>query len=146
MCTISAAVTGGLSVAQGYAGWQRQQAQYSNNKATANAQRQQQRNQYNSIIAQQNQEWDNTLKIWAQERQQFKEQVQRNYDAAYGYGGAYQGLQMRTNDAFTEAAFSAEDSLRATYKTLGFAQASGQTGVTADRFDRESLMNFGIEC
>ena len=102
-------------------------------------------NAYNYSIAQQNQEWNNTLKIWNQRLDEYDKQLKRNMDAAYGYGGAYMGLQVRTNEEFRKAAFQSQASLGRLYKTLGVAQATGQTGATAERFDVQSLAAFGRE-
>ena len=145
MCTVTAAISGGLSAAQGYAGWRRQQAQYSANKAAINAENQAKRNAYNRSIQQRDREWARTLKVWDQELKQYEQTIKYNYDAAYGMGGAYQGLQVRTNEAFDQAAFENQDSLASLYQVLGSAQATGQTGVTADRFDTASLAAFGRE-
>lgn len=141
MCAVSA----GVAVAQagiGYLGAQ-QQAQNANlpirraNKARRQA--------YYRTIEQQNTEWNNTLKIWNQRLDQYDKQLKRNMDAAYGYGGAYMGLQVRTNEDFRQAAFQSQASLTKLYQTLGASAASGQTGKTADRFDVASLAAFGRE-
>ena len=141
MCSPTAAISGGLQVAQGYAGWQAQQAQYAGSKSQINVRNRALRNQYNRTIEQQNQEWNNTLKIWNQKLDQYSKQLERNMDAAYGYGGAYMGLQVKTNEKFTEAAFQSQAALSKLYKTLGTAQATaGFSGKTAERMD---VMNFG---
>ena len=67
-------------------------------------------------------------------------------DAAYGYGGAYMGLQVRTNEQFRQAAFQSQASLNRLYQTLGTSAAAGQTGRTAERFDVASLAAFGRSC
>lgn len=141
MCSPTAAISGGLQVAQGYAGWQAQQAQYAGSKSQINIRNRALRNQYNRTIEQQNTEWNNTLKIWNQKLDQYQKQLERNMDAAYGYGGAYMGLQVKTNEKFTEAAFQSQAALSKLYKTLGAAQATaGFSGKTAERMD---VMNFG---
>ena len=145
MCTIAGAVSGGLSVARGYAGWQRQQSQYAGQKAAINARNQASRNAYSRAIEQQNTEWNNTLKIWNQRLGQYQKQLERNMDAAYGFGGAYQQLQIKTNEAFNQAAFANQGALTKLYKTLGMGAATGMTGKTADRFDVASLGAFGRE-
>ena len=141
MCAVSA----GVAVAQagiGYLGAQ-QQAQNANlpirraNKARRQA--------YYRTIEQQNTEWNNTLKIWNQRLDQYDKQLKRNMDAAYGYGGAYMGLQVRTNEDFRQAAFQSQASLTKLYQTLGTSAAAGQTGRTAERFDVASLAAFGRE-
>ena len=43
---------------------------------------------YANAIARQNESWNNTLKVWNQRIEQDNKQLQRNMDAAYGYGGA----------------------------------------------------------
>ena len=103
------------------------------------------RQAYFRSIEQQNIEWNNTLKIWNQRLDQYDKQLKRNQDAAYGYGGAYMGLQVRTNEQFRQAAFQSQASLNRLYKTLGTAQAAGQTGRTAERFDVASLGAKGRE-
>ena len=100
---------------------------------------------YNATIEQQNIEWNNTLKIWNQRLDQYQKQLERNMDAAYGFGGAYMGLQVQTNEEFREAAFQSQDSFIKLQQVLGAAQATGQTGKTADRFDVASLAAFGRE-
>ena len=145
MCTVSAAVGGGFALARGYAQHQGQRAAYNNQKRTVRAQRRAQRDAYNRTIEQQNREWNNTLKIWNQRVQQYHAQVKRNNDAAYGFGGAYMGLQVRTNEKFTEAAFQNQAALGKLYKTLGAGAASGQSGRSVDRFDVQSLAAFGRE-
>ena len=100
---------------------------------------------YNATIEQQNIEWNNTLKIWNQRLDQYQKQLERNMDAAYGFGGAYMGLQVQTNEQFREAAFQSQDSFIKLQQVLGAAQATGQTGKTADRFDVASLAAFGRE-
>ena len=134
-----------MALAQGYAQSQGQQAAYANQKRAVRAQRRAQRDAYNRTIEQQNREWNNTLKIWNQRVQQYHAQVKRNYDAAYGFGGAYMGLQVRTNEKFTEAAFQNQAALGKLYKTLGAGAASGQSGRSVDRFDVQSLAAFGRE-
>ena len=57
MCSPIAAISGGLQVAQGYAGWRAQQAQYGANKAAVNAENQAKRNAYNRSILQRDREW-----------------------------------------------------------------------------------------
>ena len=145
MCTVSAAVGGGMAVAQGFAQSRGQQQAYANQKRAVRAQRRAQRDAYNRTIEQQNQEWNNTLKIWNQRLDQYDKQIKRNMDAAYGYGGAYMGLQVQTNEKFREAAFQSQDSFIKLNQVLGTAQATGQTGKTADRFDVASLAAFGRE-
>ena len=44
--------------------------------------------------------WNKDFKIWNQRLAQYDKQVKRNYDCCYGYGGAYMGLQQRTNEKF----------------------------------------------
>ena len=100
---------------------------------------------YNATIEQQNIEWNNTLKIWNQRLDQYQKQLERNMDAAYGFGGAYMGLQVQTNEQFREAAFQSQDSFIKLQQVLGAAQATGQSGKTADRFDVASLAAFGRE-
>ena len=100
---------------------------------------------YFRAIEQQNIEWNNTLKIWNQRLDQYDKQLKRNMDAAYGYGGAYIGLQVRTNEQFRQAAFQSQASLTRLAQTLGTAAAAGQTGKTAERFDVASLAAFGRE-
>ena len=145
MCSPTAAISGGLSVAQGYAGWQRQQAQYSANKAAINAENQAKRNAYNRSILQRDREWQDTLKVWNQELDQYAKQIKYNNDAAYGFGGAYQASQLEVNRAFTQAAFDNQDALRGLYQSLGSAQATGQGGNTVGRFDTASYAAFGQE-
>ena len=132
-------------MAQGFAQSRGQQQAYANQKRAVRAQRRAQRDAYNRTIEQQNQEWNNTLKIWNQRLDQYDKQLKRNMDAAYGYGGAYMGLQVQTNEAFREAAFQSQDSFIKLNQVLGTAQATGQTGKTAERFDVASLAAFGRE-
>jgi hypothetical protein len=134
-----------MAVAQGFAQSRGQQQAYANQKRAVRAQRRAQRDAYNRSIEQQNREWNNTLKIWNQRVEQYHAQVKRNNDAAYGFGGAYMGLQVRTNEKFTEAAFQNQAALGKLYKTLGTGAASGQSGRSVDRFDVQSLAAFGRE-
>ena len=115
-----------------------------NNAAIAARNRATRRN-YAAIVQQQDEEWNNTLKIWNRELEQYGKKLERNMDAAYGYGGAYMGLQVQTNEAFREAAFQSQDSFIKLQQVLGAAQATGQTGKTAGRFDVASLAAFGRE-
>ena len=66
-------------------------------------------------------------------------------DAAYGYGGAYMGLQVRTNEQFRQAAFQSQASLNRLVSDSRSSAAAGQTGKTAERFDVASLAAFGRE-
>ena len=141
MCAISA----GVAVAQAGLGYLGAQQQTANQNAVIRSSNKARSRQYMYQIAQQNMEWNNTLKIWNQRLDQYDKQIKRNYEAAVGYGGAYMGLQQRTNAKFAEAAFQSQSSLGRLYKTMGAAQATGQTGRTADRFDTASLAAFGRE-
>ena len=105
MCAPGAA-SAGLAVAQAGIGYLGAQGQTANNNRAIRASNRARINNYNYQIQQQNQEWNNTLKIWNQRLDQYDKQVKRNMDAAYGYGGAYMGLQVQTNEKFREAAFS----------------------------------------
>lgn len=145
MCSPTAAITGGLGVAQAYAGYQGQQAQYQAQVGATRARNRAALNQYHYNIQRQNQEWAQTRQVWDQRIKQYHEQVKRNYEAAYGMGGAYQGTQRKVNEAFEQAAFQQQDSLVKLQRTLGAAAATGQSGVTADRFDTASLAAFGRE-
>ena len=145
MCSPTAAITGGLGVAQAYAGYQGQQAQYQAQRGAIKARNRAALNQYHYNIQRQNQEWAQTRQVWDQRIQQYHQQVKRNYEAAYGMGGAYQGTQRKVNEAFEQAAFQQQDSLVRLQRTLGAAAATGQSGVTADRFDTASLAAFGRE-
>ena len=145
MCSPTAAISGGLGVAQAYAGYQGQQASVAANNRAIRARNRAARMNYHAQIQRQNQEWNNTLKIWNQRIEQYHKQIQRNNDAAYGYGGAYMGLQVKTNEAFRQAAFQSQGALTKLYQTMGTAAATGQTGRTADRFDVASLAAFGRE-
>ena len=139
------AVTAGVAVAQaGIGAIGASQKTAAANQAIS-AQNRATRRGYYRAIEQQNTEWNNTLKIWNQRLDQYDKQLKRNQDAAYGYGGAYMGLQVRTNEEFRKAAFQSQASLNRLYATLGTAQATGQTGKTADRFDVASLAAFGRE-
>ena len=141
MCAVSA----GIAVAQaGIGAIGASQKTAAANQAIG-SQNRASRQAYFRSIEQQNTEWNNTLKIWNQRLDQYDKQLKRNQDAAYGYGGAYMGLQVRTNEQFRQAAFQSQASLNRLYKTLGTAQASGQTGRTAERFDVASLAAFGRE-
>ena len=141
MCAVSA----GVAVAQaGIGAIGASQKTAAANQAIG-AQNRASRQAYFRSIEQQNIEWNNTLKIWNQRLDQYDKQLKRNQDAAYGYGGAYMGLQVRTNEQFRQAAFQSQASLNRLYKTLGSAQAAGQTGKTAERFDVASLAAFGRE-
>lgn len=141
MCAVSA----GVAVAQaGIGAIGASQKTAAANQAIG-AQNRASRQAYFRSIEQQNIEWNNTLKIWNQRLEQYDKQLERNQDAAYGYGGAYMGLQVQTNEKFREAAFQAQDSFIKLNQVLGTAQATGQTGKTADRFDVASLGAFGRE-
>ena len=145
MCSPTAAIGGALSVGQAAAGYAGQRSQVAaQNRAIGVSNRASIRNYY-ATLEQQNIEWNNTLKIWNQRIEQYEKQLERNMDAAYGYGGAYMGLQVRTNEAFRQAAFQSQQSFVKLNQTLGTAQATGQTGKTADRFDVASLAAFGRE-
>ena len=144
MCAPGAA-SAGIAVAQAGIG-----AIGARQKTAANNQAIKARNRatisnYNNVIAQQNEEWNNTLAVWNQRLDQYQKQLGRNLDAAYGYGGAYMGLQVATNEKFREAAFGAQESFIKLNQVLGTAQATGQSGTTADRFDTASLAAFGRE-
>ena len=144
MCAPGAA-TAGIAVAQaGIGAIGASQKTAAANQAIG-AQNRASRQAYFRSIEQQNIEWNNTLKIWNQRLDQYDAQLKRNQDAAYGYGGAYMGLQVRTNEQFRQAAFQSQASLNRLYRTLGSAQAAGQTGKTAERFDVASLAAFGRE-
>ena len=134
-----------MPVAQAGLGYFGAQQKTANQNAAIRAQNRASRQGYYQAIEQQNIEWNNTLKIWNQRLEQYDKQLKRNQDAAYGYGGAYMGLQVRTNEQFRQAAFQSQASLTKLYQTLGTAQATGQTGKTADRFDVASLAAFGRE-
>ena len=139
------AATAGIAVAQAGVGYLGAQQQAANQNSAIKAQNRASRQAYYQSIEQQNIEWNNTLKIWNQRLDQYDKQLKRNQDSAYGYGGAYMGLQVRTNEEFRKAAFQSQASLTKLYQTLGTAQATGQTGKTADRFDVASLAAFGRE-
>lgn len=141
MCAVSA----GVAVAQAGIGYLGAQSQTANRNAAISAQNRASRQGYFRAIEQQNIEWNNTLKIWNQRLDQYDKQLKRNMDAAYGYGGAYMGLQVRTNEDFRQAAFQSQASLNKLYQTLGASAAAGQTGKTAERFDVASLAAFGRE-
>ena len=141
MCAVSA----GVAVAQAGIGYLGAQSQTANRNAAISAQNRASRQGYFRAIEQQNIEWNNTLKIWNQRLDQYDKQLKRNMDAAYGYGGAYMGLQVRTNEDFRQAAFQSQASLTKLYQTLGSSAAAGQTGKTAERFDVASLAAFGRE-
>lgn len=141
MCAVSA----GVAVAQAGIGYLGAQSQTANRNAAISAQNRASRQGYFRAIEQQNTEWNNTLKIWNQRLDQYDKQLKRNMDAAYGYGGAYMGLQVRTNEDFRQAAFQSQASLNKLYQTLGASAAAGQTGKTAERFDVASLAAFGRE-
>ena len=141
MCAVSA----GVAVAQAGIGYLGAQSQTANRNAAISAQNRASRQGYFRAIEQQNTEWNNTLKIWNQRLDQYDKQLKRNMDAAYGYGGAYMGLQVRTNEDFRQAAFQSQASLTKLYQTLGASAAAGQTGKTAERFDVASLAAFGRE-
>jgi hypothetical protein len=145
MCSPTAAISGGLGVAQAYAGYQGQQAQYQAQRGATKARNRAALNQYNYSIQRQNQEWNQTLQVWNQRIEQYHAQVKRNYEAAYGMGGAYMGTQRKVNEAFEQAAFQQQDSLVKLQQTMGQAAAAGRSGVTADRFDTASLAAFGRE-
>ena len=141
MCAVSA----GVAVAQaGIGAIGASQKTAAANQAIG-AQNRASRQAYFRSIEQQNTEWNNTLKIWNQRLDQYDKQLKRNMDAAYGYGGAYMGLQVRTNEQFRQAAFQSQASLNRLYQTLGTSAAAGQTGKTAERFDVASLAAFGRE-
>jgi hypothetical protein len=144
MCAPGVA-TAGVAVAQAGIGYLGARQQTSNNNRAIRASNRARIANYNYQIQQQNREWNNTLKIWDQRIDQYNKQIQRNNDAAYGYGGAYMGLQVQTNEKFREAAFQAQDSFVKLNQVLGTAQATGQSGKTADRFDVASLGAFGRE-
>ena len=144
MCAPGAA-SAGLAVAQAGIGYLGASQQTANQNSAIRASNRARINNYNYQIQQQNREWNNTLKIWNQRLDQYDKQIKRNMDAAYGYGGAYMGLQVQTNEKFREAAFQSQDSFIKLNQVLGTAQATGQTGKTADRFDVASLAAFGRE-
>ena len=101
---------------------------------------------YANAIARQNESWNNTLKVWNQRIAQHNRQLQRNMDAAYGYGGAYMGLQMKTNEKFREAAFSQQARLSKLYQVMGTGAATaGFSGKTADRMAEMDFGAFGRE-
>ena len=101
---------------------------------------------YANAIARQNESWNNTLKVWNQRIDQHHKQVQRNQDAAYGYGGAFMGLQMKTNEKFREAAFSQQARLSKLYQVMGTGSATaGFSGKTANRMAEMDLGAFGRE-
>ena len=145
MCSPTAAVSAGVGVAQAGIGAIGAREKTAANNAAIRARNRASINNYNAVIQQQNEEWNNTLKIWDQRIAQYNKQLERNMDAAYGYGGAYMGLQVATNEKFREAAFQAQDSFVKLNQVLGTAQATGQTGKTAERFDVASLAAFGRE-
>lgn len=147
MCSPVAAVgvNAGLGLAQSYAGYQGQQAQYQAQVGATRARNRAALNQYHYNIQRQNQEWAQTRQVWDQRIQQYHQQIQRNYEAAYGMGGAYQGTQRKVNEAFEQAAFQQQDSLVRLQRTLGAGAATGQSGVSVDRFDTASLAAFGRE-
>ena len=144
MCAPGAA-SAGIGIAQAGIGYLGAQGRTANNNRAIQASNKARINNYYYQIEQQNREWNNTLKIWNQRLEQYEKQIERNQDAAYGYGGAYMGLQVQTNEKFREAAFQAQDSFVKLNQVLGTAQATGQTGKTADRFDVASLAAFGRE-
>jgi hypothetical protein len=101
---------------------------------------------YANAIARQNESWNNTLKVWNQRIDQHNKQIQRNQDAAYGYGGAFMGLQMKTNEKFREAAFSQQARLSKLYQVMGTGAATaGFSGKTADRMNTMDFGAFGRE-
>ena len=144
MCAPGAA-SAGIGIAQAGIGYLGAQGRTANNNRAIRASNKARINNYYYQIEQQNREWNNTLKIWNQRLEQYEKQIERNQDAAYGYGGAYMGLQVQTNEKFREAAFQSQDSFIKLNQVLGTAQATGQTGKTADRFDVASLAAFGRE-
>ena len=144
MCAPGAA-SAGIGIAQAGIGYLGAQGRTANNNRAIRASNRARIDNYNYQIQQQDREWANTLKIWNQRLEQYDKQLERNMDAAYGYGGAYMGLQVQTNEKFREAAFQAQDSFVKLNQVLGTAQATGQTGKTAERFDVASLGAFGRE-
>jgi hypothetical protein len=144
MCAPAAASVA-IPIAQAGIGAIGAQGKTAANNAAISARNRATRRNYAAVIQQQNEEWNNTLKIWNQRLDQYGKQLERNMDAAYGYGGAYMGLQVQTNEAFREAAFQSQDSFVKLNQVLGTAQATGQTGKTAERFDVASLAAFGRE-
>ena len=144
MCAPAAAQVA-IPIAQAGIGAIGAQGKTAANNAAISARNRATRRNYAAVIQQQNEEWNNTLKIWNQRLDQYGKQLERNMDAAYGYGGAYMGLQVQTNEAFREAAFQSQDSFVKLNQVLGTAQATGQTGKTAERFDVASLAAFGRE-
>ena len=136
----------GIAVAQAGIGAIGAREKTAANNAAISAQNRASKRAYYRSIEQQNIEWNNTLKIWNQRLDQYDKQLKRNMDAAYGYGGAYMGLQVRTNEEFRKAAFQSQGALNRLYQTLGTAQATaGFTGKTAERMDVMNLAAFGRE-
>ena len=119
LLNVRGAASAGVAVAQAGIGYLGAQQKTANQNAAIRSSNKARRRQYMYQIAQQNMEWNNTLKIWNQRLDQYDKQVKRNYDAVVGYGGAYMGLQQRTNAKFAEAAFQSQASLRSSLQDYG---------------------------
>jgi len=133
------AVSGGVSA---FGNYQQGMAAYKGQKAMTKLRNQQAMTDWAYRKQLQDQEWNQTLKIYDVKKQQFQQQVQENADSLYR---AYRDSQIQMNSAIEATKQQNFDAWRTLFGMQGQSAAAGKVGNRAGQQDRVNRMEFGIE-
>ena len=126
MCAPAAAI----AVISAGAGIASSVGQHQSAQSAANASNQAALNNYDYQLKQRENEWQNTLSVWGQKRNQYKAEVYENFSAAQK---GYSQEQVKLNEIFAKASFNNQDQLVKMVSQQGQGFAKGQSGVSATR-------------
>lgn len=107
------------------------QADYQNESAIRN---------YKHALMVREAKWYNQLATWNNQRTDYKKTIGENHLAA---GRSYAAEQERLNEQYKQAAFTNQNMLGQLLQQSGMAQASGQTGQSAQRQQVMQLAAYG---
>jgi hypothetical protein len=95
---------------------------------------------YKYNVAKRDADWKQVLSSWGNQRVDYKNTIDANYDAA---GRAYTAEQTRMNEAFMQAAFGKQDQLQQLIAAQGQLGASETYGNSARKMNQAMVSAFG---
>jgi hypothetical protein len=93
--------------------------------------------EYKYAVAKRDADWKQTLSVWGHKRNDYRNQIGSNFDAA---GRSYAAEQTRLNETFMQAAFQKQDMLTQLIQGRKVGEMSGNT---AAKMDQSMLAAFG---
>ena len=130
MCDATAAIGGGLSAISSIAG----------GMSSTRAQNKAMMADYKYNVAKRDADWKQVLSSWGNQRVDYQNTIDSNYEAA---GRAYTAEQSRMNEAFMQAAFEKQDLLTQLIGAQGQLGASETYGNSARKMNQSMLAAFG---